>query len=100
MSFIPTLQTNYAQLVTCICRNKTNETDFTPQMRFIIHSVILFLTIECSIHFAYSFIWLMSVMAFQRNILIANCDLYCSESHGSRFTGSLEYNAKRYSIFY
>ena len=100
MSFIPTLQTNYAQLVTCICRNKTNETDFTTQMRFIIHSVILFLTIECSIHFAYSFIWLMSVMVFQRNILIANCDLYSSESNGSRFMGSLEYNAKRYSINY
>ena len=96
MSFIPTLQTNYAQLVTCICRNKTNETDFTPQMRFIIHSVILFPSIECSIHFAYSFIWLMPVMVFQMSILIANFDLYCLESQGFRITGNLEYDEKNY----
>ena len=96
MSFIPTLQTNYAQLVTCICRNKTNETDFTPPMRFIIHSVILFPSIECSIHFAYSFIWLMPVMVFQMSILIANFDLYCLESQGFRITGNLEYNEKNY----
>ena len=70
MSFIPTLQTNHAQLVTCFCRNKTNETDFTTQMRFIIHSVILFLSIECYIHFAYSFRF-MPVMVFRMNILIA-----------------------------
>ena len=100
MSFIPTLQTNYAQLVTCICRNKTNETDFTPQMRFIIHSVILFPSIECSIHVAKSFIWLMPVMEFQMNVLIANFDLYCSQSRGSRNTGNLEYNAKNYFIVY
>jgi len=96
MSFIPTLQTNYAQLVTCICRNKTNETDFTPQMRFIIHSVILFPSIECSIRYAYSFVWLMPVMVFQMSILIANFDLYCLESQGLRITGNLEYNEKNY----
>ena len=79
MSFIPTLQTNYAQLVTCICRNKTNEKDFTTQMRFIILSVILFPSIACFIHLVYSFIWLMPVMVSKMNTLLANFDLYCQK---------------------
>ena len=91
MSFIPTLQTNYAQLVTCICRNKTNETDFTPQMRFIIHSVILFPSIACLIHLVYSFTVLMPVTVSKVNMLIANFDLYCQKVIALELQKNLEY---------